>query len=324
MNTFSDWEQALICNCDIPHGDRLAITDFGAIHEVRSHGNWIDPQVGNDFRLFFEFILEQQGARRNTGKIPKLWKEFCASQVTNKVLLGPRWTLPYCYFDVQYKDCFSSAVGLDVGCNIPPMITRKFSDHYMKQKMKNQEYEWCYETYTSHHRYYQEIGCHMIGIDIHPHDTISWDVDCADLRMLAFDDNFIDFFTIAMIFGPGNPASTYLDSALCLSELRRTCAPNGLIYIAEFVIMPSLILAIIEAGFRVFANNSYRKGVPIGMFLISKETDFNKSRFSTILKYLIDYELKIIDTKEPQQIIHRELLRRNSPPPRIVTGLDSL
>lgn len=312
------WEQALTLNSDLPHGDIIKINSCGPFHELRDEGNLINLDVGKSFKRFFEFVLRQQVIRREFGRIPDGWIEYCAHKDKNTALFGPRWTLPFCYFSKFYSDCFASTLGLDIGCNTPPHQINNILDVSIRNQVDVPHYDDEVEPNIPHYRYYQRLGCHMLGIDLQPYFTSSWDIIAGDIRMLAVDDELIDFFTMAMIFGPGNPAKTFLDVALCLAELRRTSAPNSLIYIADFIIMPSFVVASIEAGFKVFANNSYENGVPIGIFLTKKDTKFHESKFSPIFSYLSNNELNILDTKRPQQIIGRNLLSSNDLHPRVI------
>lgn len=313
--TLSTWEEAILFNQDCPHGDIISNENGKVMHKVISRGDFVDPRTCEFFKCFYHFVIEQQTLRRSTGKVSQHWSDFCIHRERDPASLGPRWTLPFCYFDKKYSQCFVDTIGLDVGCNIASFSSRKFSDRFIDSAKKLSDYFWEYEIFVPHYQYYQKLGCRMQGIDIHP-TRFNIDVTCGDLRMLIFDEGIIDFFTIAMIMGPGNPACTYLDVALCMAELKRTCNRNGLIYIADFIVMPALVTCAIYAGFRVFTNNSYQHGIPIGIFLIRNDANIEKSRFHSIIEHLIPYEL-MIPNGDQVRILNRELLKRNSAPTKV-------
>lgn len=314
------WERILKINRVLPCGDIIEIKDEKPLYRVREQGDFIEPCVGKEFSEFFDFVLEQQYIRRTTGIIPKEWVRYCSRYLNNDAYLYPRWTFPFCYFGKQYSNCFSYTVGLDVGCNVRPISLKKFYDSFVNPNCD--KYLSAFEVFLPHYRYYRNFGCNIRGIDIRPFLVNSQDEEYGDLRMLNTGDSIIDFFTVAMIFGPGNPACTFLDVALCLGELKRTLRKDGLVYIADFVVKPSLVLCASKAGFRTFANNFYQTGVPIGLFLIRNDADIKTSCFRTILEYLSGFELSVTEDI-PHRILYRELLRKANPPPMVESTASS-
>lgn len=316
MSEFRTWNEAILHNRDLPCGDIINIEQKKTVYRVREQGDLVDPNIGRIFSDFFDFVLEQQYIRRTTQSIPKDWILYCSKEFSNDTYRYPRWTFPFCYFDEKYAPCFSGTIGLDVGCNVYPLSMKTFLDSFVDRHCGGYLSE--PERFVPHHRYYRGLGCNIRGIDIHPVSENFLGEERGDLRMLETPDSLIDFFTVAMIFGPGNPASTFLDTALCLAELRRTLRRNGLIYIAEFVVKPSVVSCALHSGFRVFANNSYQTGIPIGLHLIQKETEIKASCFRPILEYLTPFELSL--SKYSFHLIsNRELLRKDVQPPMIET-----
>ena len=313
----NSWEEAIRHNRELAHDDIIKLKNQKAFHLVREAGDLLDPRTVPIFSLFFDFVIEQQEIRRRTGDAQLGWAEFCSRQDSHLAYLGPRWTLPFCYFSPEYAYCFEGTIGLDVGCNVFPKMARKVLDNFNSAVKDLPDYLWDFETLVPHYTHYRTFGCHMQGIDIRPMAVHCKEVGYGDLRMLGADDEGIDFFAVAMIFGPGNPASTYLDTALCLAELKRTCHRHGLIYLADFIVMPPLVACAVSAGFRVFANNSYQYGVPIGIFFIKDDFEIKKSSFRPIMEYLLDYELCLPQDVEVR-IINRELLRKNKSRPKIL------
>ena len=320
---YCSWEEVLRDNCDLPSGDITKIKDGKAFYQIREKGDFVNASTAKIFLRFFDFVSEQQYIRKTASRIPHDWVEFCTANVGDDLYMCPRWTFPFCYFGKKYAPCFKGTIGLDVGCNILPHSLKKFFDSFVDPNCNNYLSE--FETFIPHYKHYKRFGCNMWGIDICPISACLLEEEYGDLRMLEAGDSIVDFFTVAMIFGPGNAACTFLDTALCLGELRRSCSRNGLIYIAEFVVKPSLVLCAINAGLRVFANNSYQNEVPIGIFFIRNDCEIKNSSFHPILEYLIGFELSFTDAPS-YRILNRELLRKNSPPPKVepITSCDNL
>jgi hypothetical protein len=309
-----NWEEAIKNNYKLPFGDVISVRNGKSLCYVQEEGDYVFSRTEKIFSEFFDFILEQQFIRKITGKIPQKWVDYCIKNIGDDAYLCPRWTFPFCYFGKEFASCFCDTVGLDIGCITLPYSAKTFFDSFIDVNCK--EYQLDYEIFIPHYSYYRSFGCNIHGIDIRSQSFHSLNEEFGDIRMLDAADSVIDFFTIAMILGPGNPACTYLDMALCLGELKRTCDRDGLIYIADFKVQPSLIVCAIKAGFRIFANNSYEKKIPIGLFLIKNDAEIKKSNFRPILEYLLEYELSFSDGLD-HRILNRELLRKNSPPPKV-------
>jgi hypothetical protein len=312
----NSWKEALLHNRLLPHRDIITIRNHRAIHKVKSAGDLVEPEVYELFPGFIDFVAKQQAVRRSTDEVPCGWIKHCGENSFDPALLGSRWTLPFCYFGDQYAKCFTDTIGVDVGCNVAPPLARYRSDQFIAIAKKAKNYLWEFETFIPHFEYYKKYGCNIRGLDINPNFTSPGQAVAGDLRMLTADDEVIDFFTIAMIIGPGNPACTYLDVALCLGELKRTCNRKGLIYIADFIVMPALIACATIAGFRVFVNNSFKYNIPIGIFLIRSDADIERSSFQPIIEYLFNFEL-LMPRGIPLRITNRALLKTNCSPPKV-------
>jgi hypothetical protein len=309
------WEEVEKHNCILPCNDWIHIENNYIVHQVRKEGDSISSEAINLITAFTEFVKTQQNIRRITRRIPNPWKKFCSKDQIHHSLLGPRWTMPFCYFGMEYQTCFKAIRGLDVGCNVLANSLSQYSNKFISHVRNVGKYSYEYELFIPHYLYYQKMGCFMVGVDLYPASKDP-SVSQGDLRMLDCDDNSIDFFSVAMIVGPSNPASSILDAALCISELHRASSSDCLVYIADFVITPSTIFMALEFGFRVFVNNSYSLGIPIGLFFVKKGTDLLCSRFRRIISKL-EYKELILDSSRQQFIENRDLLLRCTTPVRV-------
>ena len=306
-----NWGEAVKMNRPLPCGDRIFIEGNYIVHEVCKLGDFIDHDAANLVADYATFVRQQQSMRGPIDPVSRNWKEYCADDKIHESRLGPRWTMPFCYFGIRHKSCFNGLRGLDVGCNVLARSLRLYSDRFMSRMRETGEYAYEYEQFIPHYEYYRNWRCEMRGIDLYPSSSKPM-ISKGDLRMIDSPADSINFFTIAMIIGPSNSASTILDAAMCISELYRTASTDSLVYIADFVITPAVVLLSIEMGFRVFANNSYQTGIPIGMFLVKKDMDSRVSRFFSIIRGLESSEI-ILDEGKEIEIVNRELLRLYSP-----------
>jgi len=144
----------------------------------------------------------------------------------------------------------------------------------------------------------------MKGIDVrlgsHELDTCF-----GDIRDLPCADCIVDFITVAMILGPGNPCDSFLNVALGLAELRRVLQPDGLVYIAGHILSPNLLYLFMLSGFRVFVNRRSEHGIPIGVCLITSGCDVLRSPFRLIIESLQEYE---VNTQSLSNLGQRNLL----------------
>ena len=302
-------------NRPLPCRDKIYIEGSYIIHTVCKDGDCIGIEAASVIADFVAFVEIQQDERRLNHCISNDWREFCEQGKIHESCLGPRWTMPFCYIGSEHQECFNAVRGLDVGCNVLAQSFRRYSDRFVSRIRQSGEYVYEYEVFVPHYQYYRAWGCNMQGVDLRP-STKNALVSQGDLRMLNFADNSIDFFTISMVVGPSNPACTILDAALCFSEIYRTSTSNALIYIADFIVTPAIVSLAIDSGFRVFINNSYSIGIPIGVFLVRRELELRRSSFFSILKEIESHEL-VFDRNKQQCIENRELLRRNGMPPRV-------
>jgi hypothetical protein len=309
-----NWEDAVKLNKPLPCGDHIYIKGNDILHKVCKNGDYLDYNAVSLVIELADFIIEEQVARRSSHPASREWENFCAQAKIHNACLGPRWTMPFCYFGIQHKDRFYSLCGLDIGCNVLPRALRSYSDQFIARTKQSGLYAYEYEVLVPHYEYYRSWGCNMRGIDLHPF-TNSYMVSQCDLRMLDFPDSSIDFYTVAMIIGPSNSASTILDAAMCFSELYRTSTKNSIIYIADFVITPVVVLLAIEFGFKVFTNELYMTGIPIGVFLVRTDCDIRESSFSSVISELESREI-LVDKGRSRLIGNRELLRRDTIAPR--------
>jgi hypothetical protein len=305
-----NWEEAIKLNKPLPCGDKICIKGNYILHNVLKSGNYLAHDDAALVSRLAIFVKRQQNSRQFAHPASRFWTTFCRESKIHISCLGPRWTMPFCYFGAQHQHFFRSIRGLDVGCNILPQALRVHSDHFVSQIKNSGLYSFEYEMFIPHYEYYRSWDCNIQGIDLQPSITNSL-VSQGDLRMLdAIPDHSVDFFTIAMIIGPSNSASTIIDAAMCFSELYRTSTANAIIYIADFVVTPVIVLLAIEFGFRIFVNNSYSGGIPIGIFLLKKNCMIRESIFSSVINILASQEI-ILDKKKPIITVNRELLRRS-------------
>lgn len=305
-----NWKGAVKLNKPLPCGDHIYIKGNNILHKVCKNGDYLDYNAVSLVIKLANFVSEQQVERRSSLPASREWGKFCAQAKIHNACLGPRWTMPFCYFGIQHKDRFYSLCGLDIGCNVLPRALRYYSDQFISRTKQLGLYAYEYEVLVPHYEYYRSWGCNMRGIDLYP-SANSYMVSQGDLRMLDFPDSSIDFYTVAMIIGPSNSASTILDAAMCFSELYRTSTKNSIIYIADFVITPVVVLLAIETGFRVFTNESYVTGIPIGVFLVRTDCDIRESRLFSVISELESREI-LVDKGRSTLIGNRELLRHNT------------
>ncbi|MFA6148241.1 MAG: hypothetical protein WC899_08540 [bacterium] len=303
-----NWEKALKTNKPLPCGDQIKLWRNHITHKVDKEGDLIEG-INTNILAEYAAFMRSQKAKRRSGIYPSSeFENYCLLFNCHNSFLGPRWTMPFCYFGVEYKDCFRSIAGLDVGCNVLSKSLKGHSDRFISYIKRAGVYSHEYETFIPHYQYYRSWGCNMRGIDIRPIYNSPW-IFQSDLRMLEFEDESFDFFSVAMIIGPSNPASTILEAAMCFSELHRTSTREALIYIADFVITPSVIFLAIESGFRVFINRTYSKGIPIGVFLVRTDSIMQVSSFRNIMPDLEAQEISIVSS-EHLYIEKRDLLKK--------------
>ena len=282
------WSNALIANRKVPTGDMLLDINGDIIYSQMPSGDRVPWELFFEFYSYYFFIN-----RRCTSLGIEIDEYICNSthaMINNskdKYLLLPRWTFPFCYFGPRYFNCFVDKSGIDVGC----IINKKETD-IVKPSCGRGLYDSFNETFVPHFRYYREIGCSMTAIDIQIVDLDVNGCGYGDLRKLEFLIHTVDFITVPMIIGPGNPMNTFLDLMLCLSEMKRVLKPDGLIYISDFTINTSLVLACWISGFHVYYNNIYPSDLPIGLFLLPKYRIFTGiNQFSRVSNDLKDREL---------------------------------
>jgi len=310
------WDEAERSNGLLPCGDTIYSKRGYVVHEVCRDGDGYSERDVDTIQGMTSFIKAQQALRNHTRNVPHDWNAYCVAGRSESARMGPRWTMPFCYFGNEHKECFRSVIGLDVGCNVLANSLRVYSDRFISRIKSIGEYRYEYEVCVSHYLHYQALGCQMHGIDLYP-ITTNHNVSQGDLRMLKYQDSTFDFITLSMVIGPSNPASFLIDAALCISELFRVSRSDSLVYIADFVVTPAFVIMATAFDFRVFTNNLYRNGIPIGVFLVKKSAS-SRSMFMRIVEALEPDEL-VIDTTRPQFIENRELLRLGSLP-TCVTG----
>lgn len=311
----SAWQSVTDRNREMWSGDHFGISEGRSFYHPTDAGDRVPFEQVPLLDELLDFVRSQQELRRSTGHLSDDWVRFCASRRAGRHLYLPRGTYPLSRFGSRFAECFSGAVGLDVGCVVYPYSLKCFFDSIAEVTAVPDDSA---ETFIPHFLYYREFGCMIRGIDIQLPVSDSYDQAYGDLRMLQNDDATVDFFTIPMIIGPGNPASSVLDAALSLCELWRTLHPDGLIYVADFIVKPCVVLAASRLGFRVFVNKIRHEDMPTGLFLTRSEMSLKRSRFRRVMEFLRPFEL-VLPLDRSARITNRDLLCMDSLQPRVLT-----
>lgn len=300
----SSFTEAVKMNTVIPCDDIILDKDGYAYYKIVTKGDVINTKLGFCFVQFYNFFIQRHNSIYSTDKDNRSLVLYLSKTFPHKKYLSARSTFPCFYFSSSYDYCFKGAVGLDVGC-----IVLSSPKKYVNESL------YCTKTihplgkekFLPHYMHYRFFGCVMQGIDICIDKRISGCIKFGDLRHLNCSDSLIDFFTIAMIMGPGNPCNTYLDVSLCIFEIKRTLSPNGIVYIADYFVSTALLLFFHLGSFRVFINQDYNSGIPVGIFLVHDTCNVQKSRFKKIINILANAE---INFKKDRiiKIINRNLI----------------
>lgn len=291
----------------LPCRDRIAFQRSYILHEVTTEGDYL---LSTEMDLISEYVRRVGSLQLDRACNQAAWDQWriaCRSTSIAHSYLGPRWTMPFCYFGSEHAECFKSLAGLDVGCNVLTRGLREFSDRFIDNAKRSGEYCYDNEILEPHYDYYRKYGCKMLGIDLYPISSSPW-VSQADLRMLDFRDGVFDFITVAMIIGPSNSVSGVLGAAMCFSELYRTSKRNALIYLADFTVTPAVVFMAMQSGFRVYVNNAYDSGIPIGLFLAKTDSAQGESRFVGVLSALESKEVHFLPSGR-LNVHERDLLR---------------
>ncbi len=296
----TSWRNAVAMDAKIPCADLLELRD-GEMHiEPQPGGNIVDLRIADTFRPLLEFAEAHRWRERTSKAAVRARRVYCTENLGERACLSPRSTLECFYFSDAYSSCFRGTAGLDVGC-IVFTRARSSGSSLLQSPFR--------PTFTPHYLHYQRFGCRMKGIDVR---LTSSDLDAGfgDIRSLPCADGIFDFITVAMILGPGNPLDSLLNVALGLAELCRVLQPDGLVYIADYILLPNMLYLCLLSGFRVYVNRQFERGVPIGVYLVKGGCDVRRSRFQVIIESLQEYE---INTDSLNNLEHRNLLLRQSP-----------
>lgn len=297
---YTSWRNAVAMDAKIPCADLLELRDGEMYIEPQPAGNIVDLRIADTFRPLLEFAEAHRWRERSSKAAVRARRNFCTENLGDRVCLSPRSTLECFYFSDAYSSCFRGAAGLDVGCIV---FTRARAP---RSSLLPAPFR---PTFTPHFLHYQRFGCRMKGIDVRL-TSRELDTGFGDIRSLPCADFIVDFITVAMILGPGNPCDSFLSVALGLTELRRVLQPDGLVYIADYILSPNMLYLCLLSGFRVFVNRQFENGIPIGVFLVKEGYDVRRSRFRLIINSLQEYE---IDAESLSNVESRNLLLPQPP-----------
>lgn len=234
-------------------------------------GGRLTPEQKADIQLFVEFIQRQQ-LERHSDEVKREWNGITSLRIARDFLYAPRHTHLVFKFRSEFEHLFPGRRVLDVGCAVE-------------------------DGRSAFYRYYRGFGASTTGIDLSVEDNPSERVFKGDARMLPFSDKGFDFVTLPMIYGLNNPAETVLEIAAGLSELYRVM-DNGLVHIADPILLPGLVYIANLLGFRCFYNFQWHdsaddwNGIPVGSLLMKKDAPLPENPFqAVVIEHLRNHEI---------------------------------
>jgi SAM-dependent methyltransferase len=267
----TSWSEARQRNFVLNSGDRVAVFDWvdrrGEPVKASQicptpEGGKLTPEQKADIRPFVDFILEQQ-LRRHLPEVEREWREITALKSDRDSLYTPRYAHLIFKFRKEFGELFAGRRVLDIGCRI-----------------ETPEYAF--------YRYYRNLGAKSVGIDLSVEEDAKEGVFRGDARMLAFPDRNFDYVTLPMIYGLNNPAETVLEIVAGLSELYRV-SDNGLVHIADPILLPGLVYIANMLGFRYFYNFRWYdsaddwNGIPVGSLLVKRDAPLSGNPFQAVI-----------------------------------------
>jgi SAM-dependent methyltransferase len=263
------WKWAFANNCAIPILESYSNTSLNIE---------ISDSMKSLIRQFAHLTKSEVELRELTGEVPATWKEVCKIGSTKAQDYAPRWTIYCFYFRNKTAPFFRNTRGLDVGARIRNAEQKSFWDLGPPNKHRVD----LKETLVSHYEHYAAMGSNMTAIDVNLSDIENQNIVYGDARLLYFESCSFDFITIPMLLGPTNPCSTYLEIAICLSELTRILKQGGFIYIADAGFQPSIGFAAQCLNLSVYYSKGTEDGLPVGTLIRKPKSKEFSSRFDSI------------------------------------------
>ncbi|MBI5700000.1 methyltransferase domain-containing protein [Candidatus Saganbacteria bacterium] len=267
----TSWREAYRRNYVLNSGDKVDEFDWYDTRgrEIRASRIFTTPEGGRltaeqkaEIRSFVDFVRRQQVAR-HSDDVEREWRGITALKRGRAFLYAPRHSHLLFKFRREYDFLFAGRRVLDIGCAVEDGRSAFYS-------------------------YYRGFGASAVGIDLSVEDNPNEGIFKGDARMLAFPDRSFDFVTLPMIYGLNNPAETVLEIAAGLSELHRVL-DNGLVHIADPILLPGLVYIANMLGFRCFYNYRWHdsaddwNGIPVGSLLMKKDAPLPENPFQAVV-----------------------------------------